>query len=102
MDAKDLKEQNVQMLRILAQCLGTTKPNILISKKELLHKIKTVHQSLEFYKDENTEHTVLKPIKVTEEEEEEKKIRCAKQKKKRKENIKTLIMQKVMYTLTST
>ena len=52
MDVTDLEQHSVQKLRILAQCLGITKPNIITSKEELIHSIDTVYRSIERFEEE--------------------------------------------------
>ena len=97
MNAKNLEKYNVQKLRILAQCLGITKPNIITSKTELVHKISTVYQSLEFYKHEQAEQLVLDVpetqeqaeqlvLEVPETQEQKAEQDVKKTKRKRKEN----------------
>ena len=52
MDVTDLEQHSVKKLRILAQCLGITKPNIITSKEELIHSIDTVYRSIERFEEE--------------------------------------------------
>ena len=52
MHVTDLEQHSVQKLRILAQCLGITKPNIITSKEELIHSIDTVYRSIERFEEE--------------------------------------------------
>ena len=52
MDVTDLEQHSVKKLRILAQCLGITKPNIITSKEELIHSIDTIYRSIERFEEE--------------------------------------------------